>query len=75
MLVGPVFAREAVTTPRRPRHYLARAVYVTSMLILMCTAWLVLAGTQVIRNVGDMARFGGILSFNLVIDFKIDRFP
>ena len=29
--------------------------------MLMCTAWLVLAGTQVILNVGDMARFGGIL--------------
>src|SRR5688572_12401507 len=26
----------------------------------MCTAWLVLAGTQVIRNVGDMAKFGSI---------------
>lgn len=27
----------------------------------MCTAWLVLAGAQVIRSVGDMARFGMIL--------------
>jgi len=36
-------------------------VYVAALLILMCTAWLVLAGTQIIRNVGDMARFGSIL--------------
>jgi len=36
-------------------------VYVASLLILMCTAWLVLAGTQIIRNVGDMAHFGSIL--------------
>ncbi len=61
MLVGPVFTREAVTTPRRPRHYVVRAVYVVALLILMCTAWLVVAGTQIIRNVGDMARFGSIL--------------
>jgi ABC-type Na+ efflux pump permease subunit len=27
----------------------------------MCTAWLVLPGAQVVRNVGDMARFGSIL--------------
>ena len=61
MFVGPVFSREAVTTPRRARHYVVRAVYVVALLILMCTAWLVVAGTQIIRNVGDMARFGSIL--------------
>ena len=27
----------------------------------MCTAWLLLAGTQVVRNLGDMARFGAML--------------
>lgn len=58
MLLGPVFGREAVTTPRRSRHYLYRSVYVASLLVLMCTAWLVMAGTQVIRNIGDMAKFG-----------------
>lgn len=60
-MLGPVFTREAVTTPRRPRHYLVRAVYVAVLLILMCTAWLVLAGTQIIRNIGDMAYFGAAL--------------
>ncbi len=61
MLVGPVFAREALTTPRRPGFYVVRAVYVAALLILMGTAWLVLAGTQIIRNVGDMAHFGSLL--------------
>jgi len=61
VFIGPVFARELVTTPRRPQHYLTRAVYVTALLVLMCTAWLVVAGTQIIRNVGDMARFGASL--------------
>lgn len=60
-VLGPVFSREAVTTARRPRHYVLRAVYVAVLLILMCTAWLVLAGTQIIRNVGDMSRFGAVL--------------
>ena len=31
----------------------------------MCTAWLVLAGTQIIRSVGDMAKFGSILFYIL----------
>lgn len=38
-----------------------RVVYATALLVLMCTAWLVIAGTQVIRNVGDLARFGAVL--------------
>jgi ABC-type transport system involved in multi-copper enzyme maturation permease subunit len=61
LLIGPVFSREAATTPRRSRHYFYRAVYVLVLLIVFWTAWLVVAGTQVIRNVGDMARFGSLL--------------
>jgi len=58
LLVGPVFSREAVVAPRRVRHYVMRTVYAVSLLLLMCTAWMVLTGTQIIQNVGDMARFG-----------------
>lgn len=61
MLIGPVFTRELVTAPRRTRFYVAPAVYVGGLLILASTAWLLLTGTQQIRNVGDMARFGGTL--------------
>lgn len=61
MFIGPIFSRELVTTPRRPQLFLYRTVYVTAIFVLMCTAWLVLAGTQLVRNVGDMARFGAIL--------------
>lgn len=60
-MIGPVFVREATTAPRTPRHYLYRAVYVTALIVLMCTAWYVLAGTQIVRDVGDMARFGAVL--------------
>jgi len=61
LFVGPVFTREAAVAPRRPRMYLMRAVYIGAILLLMCTSWLVMAGTQVIANIGDMARFGAIL--------------
>ena len=61
MIIGPVFTRELVTTPRRPRFYVYRTIYVLALLVLMCTAWAVLTGTQVIRNIGDMARFGATL--------------
>jgi len=58
LFVGPVFTREAAVTPRRTKFYVYRAVYVAGLFLLMCTAWLVLAGTQVVASVGDMARFG-----------------
>ena len=61
MLIGPVFNREAVIAPRRIKIYIARSVYVSAMLVLMCTAWLVLTGTQVVRDTGDLARFGTAL--------------
>ena len=61
MLIGPIFSRELVTAPRRTQHFVYRGVYGTLLFVLMCTAWLVLAGTQIIRGVGDMAKFGSIL--------------
>ena len=61
MLIGPVFSREAATTPRRPRHYMYRTVYALVLLTVFWTAWLVVAGTQIISSVGDMARFGSVL--------------
>ena len=60
-MIGPVFAREVAVTPRRPRLYVYRAVYVAALFLLICTAWQIMWGTQVIRNVGDMARFGSLL--------------
>lgn len=69
-MAGPVFARELITAPRRPWFYALRSVYASAILLFMCTAWLVLAGTQIIRNVGDMARFGGIL-FQLMAPLQL----
>lgn len=61
MLIGPIFFRELVTTPRRPLHFMVRSVYVLALFVLMFTAWMVLVGTQLVRGVGDMARFGSLL--------------
>ena len=58
MLIGPVFTREVTIAPRRSRLYVARTTYAGAMLIVMSTAWLVLTGTQIVRDVGDVARFG-----------------
>lgn len=58
MLIGPLFTRELTLAPRRPRMYIARAAYGFALLVLMSTAWLVLTGTQLIRDIGDLARFG-----------------
>ena len=41
--------------------YVARTAYALALLVLMCTAWLVLTGTQLVRDVGDLARFGMVL--------------
>lgn len=58
MIVGPLFTREWTTLPRRGRLHFARAAYGLGLAILIFTAWQVLAGSQVVRNVGDFARFG-----------------
>jgi ABC-type transport system involved in multi-copper enzyme maturation permease subunit len=41
--------------------FVARSAYVTTLLGLVFTAWLILPGTQAVRTVGDLARFGAIL--------------
>lgn len=61
MLVGPVFNRELATAPRSWRLYLSRAIYVGSLFGLVCTAWLILFGSQPMRSLGDLARFGAAI--------------
>ena len=61
MFIGPVFSREAAVAPRRARHYIMRTVYAILLMLLICTAWMILTKTQQIQNVGDMARFGMVL--------------
>ncbi len=58
MIPGPIFSREALTSPRQPRHFLLRCGYVALLLVLLYTAGQAAFGWQVVRNVGDVAQFG-----------------
>ncbi len=61
MFIGPIFTRELVTAPRRWQHFVYRALYGALLWVLIFTAYLVLAGTQIISTVQDMAFFGSTL--------------
>ena len=70
MFVGPVFNREVAIAPRRLRIYIARTAYVAGLLLLVFTAWMVLSGSQNVRDIGDLARFGTIL-FQLLAPLQL----
>jgi ABC-type transport system involved in multi-copper enzyme maturation permease subunit len=69
-LAGPVLARELAIAPRRARHFIFRTVYIGSLVILMCTSWLVLTGSQVVLGIGDLARFGATL-FRILVPLQL----
>ncbi len=73
MFIGPVFTREATVSPRRSRHYINRVIYGAALLLLICTAWLIVTGTQQIRNVGDMSHFGALL-FGILAPLQLALF-
>ncbi|HMF16214.1 MAG TPA: ABC transporter permease [Gemmataceae bacterium] len=57
-MLGPIFAREWLTLPRRPRHYLARSFYLLVLWVLALTAWQITVGWEQPATLGDTARFG-----------------
>lgn len=61
LFAGPIIAREVLTSPRPLRFYVVRAAFAAGMFILMWTAWQALVGWREVREVGTLARFGGIL--------------
>ena len=78
MFTGPIFSREALTSPRQPRHFLIRSGYVAALFVLMYTAGQATFGWQQIRNVGDIARFGtlvfqifSVIQLSLVMFFSM----
>ncbi len=70
MFAGPVFSREVMSAPRRPRLYAWRAAYVGGLLVLLSTAWQVLTGTQNISDTGELARFG-VMSFQILAPLQL----
>ena len=61
LFAGPIIAREVLTAPRPLRFYVARASYVGLLFILMWTAWQSLIGWRDVKELGVIARFGGVL--------------
>jgi hypothetical protein len=61
VFAGPIFTREAVVAPRRSRLFVVRTIYGLALLLLISTAWMIIAGTQIVRNLSDMSRFGMVL--------------
>jgi len=70
LFIGPVFTREAAATPRNWRLYFVRALYVAALFALVATAWLILFGSQPVRTLSDLARFGAA-AFSLVAPVQL----
>lgn len=60
-LLGPIFNREALTVPRRPQHYVARAAYLGLLWILGLTAWQATVGWNEAPSLYDTGRFAPVL--------------
>ncbi len=69
-MFGPILAREWRVAPRRLRFYVQRVVFVLMLFSLVCTAWALMAGIQHVRNLGDLAMFGGLV-FQLVVPLEL----
>lgn len=61
MPAGPIFAREALTAPRRLSHYLLRSGYVAFLLVLMYTIRQATIGFQDVQFSGDIAGFSQLV--------------
>ncbi len=60
-MFGPIFQREALTVPRRARHYGARVAYYGALWVVAMTAWLATLGVVHQGSLGETARFGALL--------------
>lgn len=62
-MLGPIFNREALTVPRRGRHYATRTVFLVVFWVLALTLWQAAYGWGHDTTQGDLASFGRILFF------------
>ncbi len=56
-LLGPIFAREYLTLPRRARHYVVRTAYLGLLWMIGLTAWQAAVGWAQTTTLGDNAHF------------------
>jgi ABC-type transport system involved in multi-copper enzyme maturation permease subunit len=60
-LLGPIFNREFLTVPRRPRHYATRVAYLGTLWVLAVTTWLATGTWTRTATLGETARLGPLL--------------
>jgi ABC-type transport system involved in multi-copper enzyme maturation permease subunit len=60
-VLGPIFARELATVPRRKSHYATRAALVGLLLVLGITLWQAMVGFDRDAELGQTARFGQLV--------------
>lgn len=60
-MLGPIFAREWRTVPRRGRHYVLRTVYIFALWVVGLSGWQAAFGWGQAFTVGDAALFGTLL--------------
>src|SRR5262249_44770994 len=60
-MLGPIFAREFFTVPRRASHYVARSAMLGLLWVLGVTAWQASVGWHRSPHLGETARFGVLL--------------
>jgi ABC-type Na+ efflux pump permease subunit len=65
-VLGPIFARELTTVPRRASHYAARAGVLGLIGVLGATAWQATVGFTRDATLGETARFG-LLLFQIIV--------
>ena len=61
LLAGPIFVREAMTAPRRLRHYLMRSGFVAGLLVLFYSLRQATIGFQDVQFAGDVATFSNLV--------------
>lgn len=61
LAVGPIFARELLVAPRRPRYFVLRAAYLTLFFVLAWTAWQSIYGFETIHRAGDFPYFATLV--------------
>jgi ABC-type transport system involved in multi-copper enzyme maturation permease subunit len=60
-LLGPIFQREWLTLPRRPRHYFTRAAHLAALWVVGVTVWQLLFGWNHHATLGETSRFAPFL--------------
>jgi len=57
-MLGPIFNREWLTLPRRPRHFLMRSLSLIALWVLLFTVWQVTVGWERSASLNDLSHFG-----------------